>query len=168
MIGSKDKKISNVIKGLPRDYVQQIQTSENEAGQFVCQILINHNVPGAIEDLGEDVWKEIKDDWSAVTDFVESLPTLAPQVLQEIVQDAGDVVSVVEEIITNPAAALTGEQKHFPLASLPMFRRFDSYPLQKFMVLSLSSNRRGYRNSHLGHRKCRRGCSHIHRVSIWL
>jgi hypothetical protein len=110
MIGSKDKKISNVIKQLPQDYVKQIQTSENEAGQFVCQILINHNIPGAIEDLGEDVWKEIKDDWSAVTDFVESLPTLAPQILQGIVQDAEDVVSVVEEIITNPAAALTGKQ----------------------------------------------------------
>ena len=30
--------------------------------------------PGVIEDLAEDVWDEIKDDWTAVTDFIESLP----------------------------------------------------------------------------------------------
>jgi hypothetical protein len=42
-----------------------------------------------------------------VTSFVESLPTLAPSVLEYILDDAGDVVSVVD-IIAKPAEALSG------------------------------------------------------------
>jgi len=107
LAGSSDGSISNVIKKLPGNVIQDLEGDEQEAGQFVCQVLINHNIPGAIEDLGEDVWNEIKGDWSAVTGFIESLPTLAPAILEDIVQDGEDVVSVVEEIITDPGAIIT-------------------------------------------------------------
>jgi len=100
-------RISNFIKGLPGDLVKELESNEQQAGQFICQILVNGNIPGAIEDLGEDIWSDIEDDWSAVEDFIESLPTLAPEVLEDVIQDGEDVVSLIGELVTDPEAALT-------------------------------------------------------------
>ena len=58
--------------------VDALENDEQETGQFICE-LMDGNVLGIIEDLAEDVWDEIKDDWKAVTDFIESIPILAQQ-----------------------------------------------------------------------------------------
>jgi hypothetical protein len=98
--------ISGFIKGLPHDLLDELENNEQQAGQFICDIL-DGDVPAVIENLASDVWSEIEGDWSVVTDFIVSLPTLAPEVLEEIVQDGEGVVSVIGEIFTNPGAAIT-------------------------------------------------------------
>jgi hypothetical protein len=103
---SQSPRLRAFITGLPTGIVDSLENDEQEAGQFVCQIL-QGNMPGIIEDLGDDVWDEIESSWSAVTDFIQSLPTLAPEVLEDIIQDDEDVVSVVGDIFTNPEAAVT-------------------------------------------------------------
>jgi hypothetical protein len=106
LTGSDSPTISSFIKGLPHDLLDELENNEQQAGQFVCQIL-DGNIPGVIENLGEDIWREIEDDWSAVTSFIAALPSLAPEVLEDIVHDGEDVVSVIGEIFTDPEAALT-------------------------------------------------------------
>jgi hypothetical protein len=39
-----------------------------------------------IDELATDVWDEIKDEWSASTEFIEALPTLAPEILDDIIR----------------------------------------------------------------------------------
>jgi hypothetical protein len=106
LTGSDSPTISSFIKGLPHDLLDELENNEQQAGQFICQIL-DGNVPGVIENLGEDIWTEIEDDWTAVTSFIAALPSLAPEVLEDIIQDGEDVVSVIGEIFTDPEAALT-------------------------------------------------------------
>ncbi|KAG0645115.1 hypothetical protein D0Z07_9119 [Hyphodiscus hymeniophilus] len=103
---SKSPRLTSFVNGLPTGVVDALENDEDEAGQFICQVM-QGNVPGIIEDLTDDVWDEIKDDWTAVTDFVESIPTLAPAILEDIIHDGEDVVSIVGDIFTNPGAAVT-------------------------------------------------------------
>lgn len=39
--------------------------------------------------------------------FIESIPTLAPAILEDIIHDGEDVVSIIGDIFTNPKAAVT-------------------------------------------------------------
>jgi hypothetical protein len=86
--------------------LKDLERDEQQAGQFICEIMDN-NIPGAVLDLGEDIWNEIEDDWVAVRNFVLMLPELVPELLSEIVKDGEDVVSIIEAIVINPQAALT-------------------------------------------------------------
>lgn len=102
--------VSKLVESLPRDLLQELETNEQQAGQFVCEVL-QGNVPGAFEnlakDLATDVWDEIQAGFSDVTSFIEALPTIAPEILDDILSDGEDVVSVIEEVFTNPQGALT-------------------------------------------------------------
>ena len=50
---------------------------------------------------------DIKDGFNDITSFVKSLPTLAPEILENIISDGEDVVSVIEEIFTDPGGVVT-------------------------------------------------------------
>jgi hypothetical protein len=106
LIDSKSPRLASFVKGLPNDLVHALENDEQEPGQFICEVM-DGNVPGIIEYLAEDVWDEIKDDWTAVTDFIESIPTLAPAILEDIIHDGEDVVPIIGDIFTNPKAAVT-------------------------------------------------------------
>jgi len=102
--------VSTFVRGIPKDLLDVLETNEQQAGQFVCAVL-DGDVPSAFEnlaeELGSDVWGELTSGFADVTSFIESLPSLAPEVLNDILTDGEDVVSVVEELFTNPGAALT-------------------------------------------------------------
>ncbi|KAE9369686.1 hypothetical protein N431DRAFT_345589 [Stipitochalara longipes BDJ] len=102
--------VTTFVDGIPKDLLDVLETNDQQAGQFVCAIL-DGDVPGAFEnlaeELGSDVWDELTSGFADVTSFIESLPSLAPEVLNDILTAGEDVVSVVEELFTNPGAALT-------------------------------------------------------------
>lgn len=60
-----------------------------------------------MEGLGSAVESEVLGDFEALTSFVESLPTLVPEILSDIMEGGEEAVSIVEELVTNPGAALT-------------------------------------------------------------
>ncbi|KAN0101983.1 hypothetical protein V8E51_012493 [Hyaloscypha variabilis] len=86
--------ISTFVRGIPKDVLDVLETNE-------------HAFENLAEELGSDVWGELTSGFADVTSFIESLPSLAPEVLNDILTDGEDVVSVVEELFTNPGAALT-------------------------------------------------------------
>lgn len=106
LVNSEKPSISGFIKGLPDDLLHELENNEQQAGQFICAI-IDGNTPGVIEDLGQDILTEIEGDWTAVTSFIAAIPSFAPEVLQDIIQDGEDVVNVIGDIITDPEAAIT-------------------------------------------------------------
>ena len=103
---SKSPKIKNFISELPKEVLSGIRDNEQDAGEFVCGIL-HGDTPSAVSGLAEDVFDEIKDDFSAVTSFIQAIPSLAPKIVENIIEDGEDVVSVVGQIFTDPTAAVT-------------------------------------------------------------
>jgi hypothetical protein len=59
LVGSDSSTISSFVEGLPNDLLDELENNEQQAGQFVCNIL-NGNFPDVIEDLSDDVWSEMK------------------------------------------------------------------------------------------------------------
>ncbi|KAF4624536.1 hypothetical protein G7Y89_g13635 [Cudoniella acicularis] len=102
--------VSTFVRGIPKDLLDTLENNEQQAGQFVCAVL-DGDVPGAFEnlatELATDVWEEIQTGFEDVTSFIESLPTLAPAILDNIISDGEDAISVIEELFTNPGGALT-------------------------------------------------------------
>lgn len=102
--------LSSFVKGIPKDLLDVLEDNEQQAGQFVCAVL-DGDVPGAFSNLateiGSDVWDDIQTGFEDVTSFIESLPSLAPQLLDGIISDGEDVGSVIVELFTNPGGALT-------------------------------------------------------------
>lgn len=76
----------------------------------MCEVL-DGNIPGAFEDLAtnvaSDVWDNMQSGFGDITSFISAIPTLAPQILDNIVSDSENAVSVVEELFTNPGGVLT-------------------------------------------------------------
>ena len=64
-------------------------------------------MPTAITNLPEETRDELEGDYSSLTNFVVSLPTIVPAVLNEIEQGGSVVVSIVTELIQNPSGELT-------------------------------------------------------------
>ena len=50
---------------------------------------------------------DIQEGVDDITSFVIALPTLAPEILDYIISDGKDVVSVVEELFTDPEGVIT-------------------------------------------------------------
>jgi hypothetical protein len=102
--------VTRFVGAVPRAFLDELEHDEQQAGQFICEIL-NGNVPGAFENLAEDlatdVLDDIKDGFDDITSFVKSLPTLAPEILENIISDGEDVVSVIEELFTDPGGVVT-------------------------------------------------------------
>ncbi|MCJ1292631.1 Syntaxin-binding protein 3 [Xylographa carneopallida] len=97
---------SNLITSIPDNVIQDLESDEADAGLFVCQIL-NGDFPQAFEQIGGEIVGQAESDYASLTSFILSLPTLAPAILDDLVQDGEDVVSVVGELFTNPEAAVT-------------------------------------------------------------
>ena len=112
-------------KNINSDVLSGLEDDEQKAGGFVCNIL-SGDVPDALVGIGEDVVSEASEDFAVVTSFIVcspsthyddlrmadsvvqgGLPTLVPEVFSAIEQDGEDAISVVEELFTNPGAALT-------------------------------------------------------------
>jgi len=72
----------------------------------VCNIL-DGNIPAAVEEIGQAVLNEVEGDYSSVTAFIKSLPSLVPPVLEDIVHDGEDVVGLVETLFEDPGAAVS-------------------------------------------------------------
>jgi hypothetical protein len=86
--------------------MNDIGSSEDQAGLFVCELL-QGDLPDALEGLGSDITSEFEDDWDALTSFVEALPSLAPEIVSDVVNDVEDIASVVVELVTDPGGAIT-------------------------------------------------------------
>ncbi|MCJ1475390.1 mucin 5B, oligomeric mucus gel-forming [Lambiella insularis] len=80
---------TNLLSHLTTSVLSDLQSSDSAAGLFVCQIL------------------DAEDDFASLTSLIVSLPTLAPEILNEIEQGGDDVAGFVDELVTNPAAAFT-------------------------------------------------------------
>lgn len=106
MLGFKFKSLDTFFLHVSKDVIEGLTKDEIEAGQFFCAVL-QGDIPAALEDLGEDIFKEIEDSYIVIKTFILSVPQLAPEILENILQDGEDVVTVVEEIFTNPKAAVT-------------------------------------------------------------
>ncbi|MCJ1396208.1 hypothetical protein MMC18_009097, partial [Xylographa bjoerkii] len=97
---------SNLITSIPENIIEDLESDEVDAGLFVCQIL-NGDFPQAFEQLGSEIVGEAESDFASLTNFILSIPTLAPEILNDLEQDGEDVVSVIGELFTNPGAAVT-------------------------------------------------------------
>ncbi|MCJ1377694.1 hypothetical protein MMC17_000790 [Xylographa soralifera] len=97
---------SNLITSIPENVIEDLESDEADAGLFVCQIL-NGDFPQAFEQIGSEIVGEAESDFASLTSFILSIPTLAPEILDDLVQDGEDVVSVIGELFTNPEAAVT-------------------------------------------------------------
>ncbi|MCJ1403070.1 hypothetical protein MMC11_006293 [Xylographa trunciseda] len=97
---------SNLITSIPQNVIEDLETDEADAGLFVCQIL-NGDFPQAFEQIGSEIVGEVESDFASLTSFILSLPTLAPEILNDLEQDGENVVSVIGELFTNPGAAIT-------------------------------------------------------------
>ncbi|KAH8588996.1 hypothetical protein B0O99DRAFT_342353 [Bisporella sp. PMI_857] len=106
IMNSKSPKIKDFIKEIPQEVLSGIRDNEQDAAEFVCAIL-HGDTPSAISGLAEDVLDEIEEDFSAVTSFIQAIPTLAPQIVENIIEGGGNVVSLVGQIFTDPEDAVT-------------------------------------------------------------
>ncbi|MCJ1414673.1 Mucin-5B [Xylographa parallela] len=97
---------SNLITSIPENVIEDLESDEADAGLFVCQIL-NGDFPQAFEQIGSEIVGDVESDFASLTSFILSIPTLAPEILEDLVQDGEDVVSVIGELFTNPEAAVT-------------------------------------------------------------
>ncbi|MCJ1315219.1 hypothetical protein MMC15_000535 [Xylographa vitiligo] len=97
---------SNLVTSIPENVIEDLESDEADAGLFVCQIL-NGEFPQAFEQIGDEIIGDVESDFASLTSFILSIPTLAPAILDDLVQDGEDVVSVVGELFTNPGAAVT-------------------------------------------------------------
>ncbi|MCJ1357679.1 MAG: hypothetical protein MMC33_007675 [Icmadophila ericetorum] len=102
----KSGRYAHLISDIPQNILNDLENDAVDAGIFVCQIL-DGDFPEALDGIASDIEGEIEEDFDALTSFVQSIPSLAPVILNDIVDGVDDVVSVVEELITNPAAILT-------------------------------------------------------------
>ena len=103
---TRSGRFAHLATDIPQDIISGLENDEAEAGQFICQIL-KGDTPDAIKNLPEETWDEIKGDYASLTDFVISLPTVVPEVLNDIEQGGTVVVSIITELIQNPGGALT-------------------------------------------------------------
>ncbi|KAI1396007.1 hypothetical protein F4819DRAFT_154427 [Hypoxylon fuscum] len=99
-------RFNNVFDAIGNVTTDELLSDEQGAAVFLCEML-HGDIPDVIEELPTAVIDEVEDDFNALTSFVGSLPSLVPAVFSEIVQGGEVVVSIVEEIVTAPAAALT-------------------------------------------------------------
>ncbi|KAI0133550.1 hypothetical protein BJ170DRAFT_606658 [Xylariales sp. AK1849] len=81
-------------------------SDDGDAAIFICEIL-EGDVPDAIAEIPSLVESEVADEVAALTSFVETLPSIVPQLFSDIVEGGEVVVSIIEEIVTAPDAALT-------------------------------------------------------------
>lgn len=80
--------------------------NDGEAAVFVCEIL-QGDIPDALEGLATDAIDAVLRELHSMTSFIVSLPTLAPEILDDIVQGGEEAISIAEELVTNPGGALT-------------------------------------------------------------
>lgn len=73
--------------------------TDGDAAVFICEIL-HGNTPSELDSA-------VESEVAALTSFVKSLPTQAPQILSRIEQGGDMATSIVGELVTNPGAALT-------------------------------------------------------------
>jgi hypothetical protein len=98
------------------DYIDLFQTlgqvtddllnNDDEAAVFVCEIL-QGDIPGVLEELGTEAVDAVLGEFQSMTSFIVSLPSIAPEILNDIVQGGEEAVSIVDELVTNPGGALT-------------------------------------------------------------
>ena len=100
-------RFSHFVKDAPQDLIETLRDDEQAAGELVCDIIIDNSFPEFVSDLVGDLSKEATDDLHALGDFVINIPKLAPAILDDIEGDAGDVVSVIGQLVTDPEAAIT-------------------------------------------------------------
>ena len=96
----------NTIDTINSGFLDSLQTDEQAAGHFICNVLAG-DIPDALGGIASQVVSEAGDDLSAVTAFIGGLPTLVPEVFSAIEQDGQEAVSVIGDIVTNPGAAVT-------------------------------------------------------------
>lgn len=65
------------------------------------------NKIAAVKGLGSAAVGMVQADLNAMVNFVGALPHMAPAIFHEVVMDAEDAVSYIEEVFTNPQAAET-------------------------------------------------------------
>lgn len=97
---------THLFSSLTQSTTNELENDETEAAVFVCEI-IKGDIPDAIEGLGQDVIDEITDDFEALTSFVKALPTIVPDVLSDIEKGGEEAVSIIEDLVTDPGAAIT-------------------------------------------------------------
>ena len=96
----------NLLAQIPTNIINELEDDATDAGIFVCQILAG-DTPEAFEGLAQDILDEAGDEFASLTSFILGIPTLAPEILDDLVQDGEDVVSIIGELFTDPGAALT-------------------------------------------------------------
>ena len=102
----RQKKFANFVKEAPQNIINDLENNEQQAGEAVCDMLAG-NLPGFLEDVVSSLSSEAESEFNSLVDFVGELPSLAPEILGDLEQDAEDVVSVIGELVTNPGAAVT-------------------------------------------------------------
>lgn len=110
LFNSDKPTVKRLVNALPRALLHELENDKHQAGQFICEILAG-NIPGAFENLVADLTSDVVDDIQEgvddITSFVKALPTLAPEILDYIISDGKDVVSVVEEPFIDPEGVIT-------------------------------------------------------------
>ena len=97
---------AHLLASIPENVISDLEDDATDAGIFVCQILAG-DAPEAFEGLTQDIVDEAEDEFASLTSFILGIPTLAPEIIDDLVQDGEDVVSVIGELFTDPGAALS-------------------------------------------------------------
>ncbi len=98
-------RFNDVFKALG-NVTNDLLSKDGDAANFLCDIL-NGDVPDALEEVASAAEGEVADEIVALTSFVDALPSLVPGIISDIVKGGEVAVSIVEEIVTAPDAALT-------------------------------------------------------------
>ncbi|KAI9796645.1 MAG: hypothetical protein M1833_006085 [Piccolia ochrophora] len=95
-----------LLRTLPDTLIDSLENDENAAGEFVCNIL-DGRIDQAFFDVAGELSEEVVAEFSAVTEIIGSIPTLAPAVLSAVEEGGEQAVSIIGELVNNPAAAIT-------------------------------------------------------------